>query len=692
MTPTFSADPTDQEITRARVFADPLVPSGRATLPEENRALAAVITRYHAGKRAEALLPFWDFLKKFPDSPWQASLLVNLGQTYRHTGYFTRALETWESAWSLAKSRTDPSGRSMGDRAVGNLLELNARLGRFERLEALFAQIEDRPISGPATEQVTGARDGLWMMRNRPDQAFRCGPLAIDSILAATREGYIRDQRIFESKSTPQGTSLVQMRKLAGELGLPMQMAHRDPGAPIIAPALVHWRAGHFAALVREENERLLIRDPTFGNEIWISRVALDDEATGFVLVAVQDLPQGWRPVGEAEGETVWGKGLTDGNNPDNNGDDDPQSGDNSNGDGGDPDDPDGGDPNGGDPNGDGSGNADDNGPSGGDGPGCGMATYSAHLMLVSLRLRDTPLRYTPPRGPKVAFTVTYSQREAFQPQVFFYSNLGPKWTFGWLSYLEDDPTNASDVVRLTASGGGHQTFSGLSGTAQTSAPEFETQAVLVRTSTSPIRYERRLSSGAIDVFEQSDGSGVWPRRIFMTERRDPAGNAVTFTYDAQLRLIAATDALGQVTTLDYNNPQDVLKITGVTDPFGRHTTLQYDAQGRLSSVTDVIGLTSTFSYDGGDIITTLATPYGVSRFTSGETGRDRWLELVDAVGGRERVEYRVESPIADSEPVNQVPTVSGVTFANVSLHYRNTFYWTKRAMSLAPRNPIALA
>jgi hypothetical protein len=29
-----------------------------------------------------------------------------------------------------------------------------------------------------------------------------------------------------------------------------MAMAKREPGMPIIAPAVIHWKAGHFAALV----------------------------------------------------------------------------------------------------------------------------------------------------------------------------------------------------------------------------------------------------------------------------------------------------------------------------------------------------------------------------------------------------------------------------------------------------------
>src|SRR5262245_23081155 len=117
-----------------------------------------------------------------------------------------------------------------------------------------------------------------------------------------------------------------------------------------------------------------------------------------------------------------------------------------------------------------------------------------------------------------------------------------------------------------------------------------------------------------------------------MTQWNDPAGNAVTFTYDSSLRLIAATDAIGQVTTLSYDLTSDPLKITRVTDPFGRLATFDYTSTGRLLRITDVVGMPSSFGYDpAADFISTLTTPYGTTLFTYGEPdGTTRWLEAAD--------------------------------------------------------------
>src|SRR5262249_18355510 len=146
---------------------------------------------------------------------------------------------------------------------------------------------------------------------------------------------------------------------------------------------------------------------------------------------------------------------------------------------------------------------------------------------------------------------------------------------------------------------------------------------------------------GSKEVFAQSDGASAFPRRVFMTQSVDPQGNALTFAYDAQSRLNTVTDATGQVTTLSYERPQDIWKITKVTDPFGRVPTLTYDENGRLQRITDVVSLWSAFTYQADGFLTSLTTPYGTSRFVASESGSDRTLEMTDPIGGKERLEFR---------------------------------------------------
>jgi RHS repeat-associated protein len=158
----------------------------------------------------------------------------------------------------------------------------------------------------------------------------------------------------------------------------------------------------------------------------------------------------------------------------------------------------------------------------------------------------------------------------------------------------------------------------------------------------------------------------------------------LTFTYDSSFRLVAVTDALGQVTTLDYLDPLDPLRLTKVTDPFARYATLTYDAGGRLASITDVVGLTSSFVYSTADFITAMTTPYGTTAFHSESAGANRVMEVTDPAGGRERLEFRFsESLLPATVPSNEVP--AGFSASNVDMHKYLSLYWDKQAMATAP-------
>jgi YD repeat-containing protein len=150
----------------------------------------------------------------------------------------------------------------------------------------------------------------------------------------------------------------------------------------------------------------------------------------------------------------------------------------------------------------------------------------------------------------------------------------------------------------------------GFDSTSQSYAPDRQSQTVLVRTSTTS--YEKRFPDGSKQVFTLTDGATSAPRRIFMTQWIDRAGNAVTLGYDSSLRLKTISDALNQTTTLSYDLPSDSFKITKVTEPFStaRFANFDYDGTGRLTTITDEIGIQSTFTYaaDGTSFINSLQT------------------------------------------------------------------------------------
>ncbi|HTX52461.1 MAG TPA: cysteine peptidase family C39 domain-containing protein, partial [Candidatus Baltobacteraceae bacterium] len=644
------ARPTTADIFRARIFEEPLLPMGAEPTAEENGDFAAALASYANCDDPDDFSALTTFLEAHPGSPWAGGLLTNLGLVYYRRGLYSRALQAWTRACAVAMTVTDPAQKPLADRAIGELAYMLAKVGRVSELDALLRAVGARGFCGPATEKIAAARGGLAEMRTRPEVSFRCGPLALHRVMLAVHPEDPRSGLIHASESTDHGFSLHQLEELSQRLGLHYQMAFRESGGPdFVVPAVVHLKVDHFAAVIRRQGDRYLLEDPTFRNDAWVTRAALDDEASGYFLVPPGELPEGWRPVEAAEAARVWGKGNVS----------DPPA-----------------PPGPCDLNtlcrGDGGG--------GSGGPmGAGLAVPSIYFADVSLSLIDTPVGYTPPVGPAVPFTVRYRQRDNQFSSTFNHSNFGQKWTFDWLAYIIDDSATPQADVTYYMRGGGNRTFTGFDPATQGFTHQLLDQTLLTRTSAST--YEMLFPDGALLVFGQSDG-GVTSRRIFLTKVIDPAGNAVTLTYDTQLRLTAITDAIGQKTTLGYRNAADPFKITTVTDPFGRSATFGYNSANQLISITDTVGLVSSFSYDPTtpDLISTLTTPYGVTKFTNAESGTTRSMEILYPDGNRERAEFNQSQSVtgvASSDSPQSVPT--GMATTNDFLDYRNTFYWDRK-------------
>lgn len=660
----FSALPTTHEITSARVFEESLVPIGVEPSADENAALAAALLEYAKRSSPDDFSSLATFLEKHPKSPWRAALLTSLGIEYYNTAYYSRALEAWQEAWSLSERATELRGKFVADRAVCELAALYSRLGRTTELAELLESVEQRGFIGGAAERIIIVKESLWRMRTRPDVSFRCGPLALQSVKRALNPQAPVDAAIRDSVSTPSGFSLPEVAELSKKVGLNFQMAFRESRSSTVVPSVVHWRAGHYAAIVRQVGDRYLLHDPTFGNNAWASKEALDKESSGYFLIPSGDLPQGWRAVDAQEGSSIHGKGETGIHDPDRYTPDDLQTGCN---------------------------------------PGHGMAVSSVHLMLANLQIRDTPVGYTPPVGPPVRFTVRYNQRDYLQPPSLGTSPFGPRWTHDWNEAIKEDPNSPLGDVKLLAGGGGAHSFSGTGGGGGAASATVSGQIKKMGTNT----YELIYPDGSKKVFGLR--LGISPI-ILLTQVVDPAGNAVTLVWDSVEgipRLMALVDAIGQVTTVGYESLRP-FQIVGVADPFGRVARFGYVEQTlrffngsttnfirlqMLTSITDVLGLSSHFAYRRvdtdnlgqpivSDQIVKMTTPYGETTFSTTETniaGGIRVVETTFPDGSRDRVEFNQSiTNIALSEPEALVP--AGIPVSNANLRYRNTYYWSRTA------------
>jgi len=736
----FSSPPTDEQFLHTGLFPEPLVPVG-ASAPEENRDLARAVLAYRAATAKtgapDAVSPLLAFLAVHPESVWKTALQLNLGIIYRETGHFSKALSTWQAGWQESKGLKTRNGRLLANDTVARLSQLEAYLGRDELLKPLLASIKGREVGGTAAQLLTDSRTGLYEMIHDPGNSFRCGPLALERIVTYHGADPSRHtmQVLDAARSTDHGLSLTMVEGVATRAGVHYQMAYRKPGSAVIVPAVVNWKVGHYAALVARAPGGYRLEDTTFGPAIRISRETLDAQASGYFLVPSGPLPPGWRTVSAAEGSKVWGRGNT-GNNHDSGGGG-PGAGGGGPGGGG----PGGGGPGGGGPGGGGPGGGGPGGGGpggggpggggpggggpggggpggggpggggpggggpggggpggggpGGGGPGggpCGCTTWSVELEVLGLQLHDQPVGYTPPVGPSIFFDLYYSHRDTQQPSTFSYTNFGPKWTFTWLSYITDS-VNSTASALLYRRGGGNEPFTFSSASGTTSYPGPYSQGILTRTVSdgSSTGFTLTFPDGSSEQFDQADGD-----QFFMTAVVDPQGNKVTLTYDSQMRIVAITDAVAQVTTLSYGLSSSPLLVTQITDPFGRSATFTYNSSGQLASITDVLGITSSYSYGQGtdpDFVNTLTTPYGSTAFTYGDSttnsnlGDTRFLKVVDPLGRTTYAEYDQGVDAGDSSGgvmINPSLIPTGMSTTDDYLNYRNTFYFDPNQYALA--------
>jgi RHS repeat-associated protein len=549
----------------------------------------------------------------------------------------------------------------------------------MEPLRKLLHELDRFLLMGQYAQQLNGPREGLWSMDNRPEISFRCGPLALDRIRAWGHSTNACHPLIFNSKSTTNGICLLDVAKLSRDLGMNYQIAFRSPGAPLIVPSVIHWKVGHYAALVRQARDLFQAQDPTFWNDTWISPATLDEEASGYFLIPPGPLLRGWRAVGTQEAANIWGKGTTLQSDPDATTPWDPTLND--------------------------------------DQCSAGMPRWDFNLMLINQRITDTPIGYRPPVGPPVFFTVTMNAQDNWARAFpsWWGTTLGMDWSCNWNSFVQEDPFNPSGNLRVYFAGG-WLTFMEDPATPGLFKCQFLNPGYIqaVATNGTTFGYRWIMLDGSSRSYSQYySPSGGSLRFALLTAVLDASGNGVALEYDNNFpgRIHAIVDALGQRTTLEYGltdpgapppnpisqgNVQFNWQVTRITDPFGRSATFQYQLVKDLSppgfvyyltNITDVAGMSSQLEFDAGfglssfPVMPKLTTAYGTTLFRSFVLGnRNFGFEITDPNGDIERLQYSESSTvnIPATEPLQEVP--QGMLAQNDWLYARNVYFWSKKA------------
>ncbi len=631
----FSMAPSDAEIASCRAFSEPLVAMDMKLVTKENQDLSKALLAFASKNNREDISDLTSFLAAYPNSRWRASLEAQIAQLRYESGFLSQALKHASWAWELSKRKTEARKKAVADKAFSNLVHMESRLGMVESLDKHMNETADRAFTGTAELLVKESKNGLWSMKNHPEIAFRCGPLAIDSLIAL-RPGQSVEQykSIKKAYSSKKGTSLAQVAELSRKVGLNFQIAKRQPGAKVIVPSVMHWSVGHFSAVTQEKDGRFRVQDPTFGNEHvhWLSMAALDAESDGYFLIPQGHLPTGWTSVSQAEASNVWGKGLSQECNPSKPPEAPttcPISG-------------------------------------GGCSGSCPMAKAVAFSMNGTLKIFDYPLSYSPALGPEISIGVNYNYLEGNQPATFTFSNLTPCWSLNWVSYLIDDGSQTKVSVR----GGGYETYENGS----YATPDVMSQATLTYNGSGGGSYTRNLRYGSSENFTLQNGSGASAYWL-MTSIVDPQGNAVTINWDVvNFRIESISDANGQITTFNYvsnsTGNSGYYLISNIVDPTGRKTSFTYDsANAKLLSITDAAGIVSKFFYDEtSSFINQLTTPYGSTTFA-------QYVPL----GFYQYPPYGMRTTYPDG---------SSTVIENWPDAIKESYFWDREATALYPHDP----
>lgn len=620
-----------------------------------------------------------NYLQNTKNSPWRLSLLYNLGKTHYRNGAFSKAISRWEDAWDVVQNvefnntsnrkSFDTRLKVTSDHAFAELVRMYARLGYKDEVSSLLAQVSDREFIGSSAQVVQGSREGLYMMLHEPGLAYRCGPSALRNAVLVSKTNAANLSMIDRALSSERGFSLFELNDLAEKSASGFVMAKRVGQAKIPVPSVVHWNLNHYAAIVGESHEYYHIEDPTFGEDLWVPKQTFDRESSGYFLIREQDIDGSqWQMVDSLVAKNIHGMGFTTQFDQSRTTPDDEKN------------------------------KGDCECP-------IGMPNYNVHSNLVSLNIRDIPVGYDAIVGPDVKTMLTYNSREYGQPAVFTYSNFGPNWVSNWSAYLIDNPNNLQANVEHFLPGGGSITHEAYDAGTSSYATDSLRSSRLVRVSDGSsgggVVYEYRKRDGSVEIYSADNGATSGERLIFLTQMIDRYGNALTFSYDVQMRLQTITDASNKVTTFFYEN-SDPLKVTRIEDPFGREAIISYDNLGRLDGITDAEQLTTTFDYDAGtSFIELMTTPYGPTTFSQIETQDSnqilRVLEVTTPDNETERTEFYHRSPQWEEITIDGIPFYDTLTPEGMSVYdpndpsaltvngfytaymgNRNTFYWDK--------------
>ncbi len=126
------------------------------------------------------------------------------------------------------------------------------------------------------------------MIADKPHLVLASGPQALRALLAAQGRPTAEIDAIPALRGyvpTSAGMTLAELQRMATAVGLSMRAVGHDGSATIPVPSVVHWKLGHYSAVVERVANRYRIVDIALGGSRWLDSPTLLAESSGHLLV-----------------------------------------------------------------------------------------------------------------------------------------------------------------------------------------------------------------------------------------------------------------------------------------------------------------------------------------------------------------------------------------------------------------------
>jgi RHS repeat-associated protein len=686
--------PLAARISGSSVLYQPLAWVGAsAPADAENQALWRALEIAQHGKIADGMAAMEQFVADYPGSAWMPSLRANLGRFCQEHALYSRALGHWEAAWAATRVEQSDPAKGIADFTLAYWSGLLGNLGQVDALGRLLEESQGRAVVNPHLRQLLDtSRSDYKTMRASTDVSFRCGSYALMRLVRMQKGPSYANREIQQTPAPVTGFSLAKLAEMGQRAGLDVVAARWGGERKLAVPSVVHWKSGHYGAIVAERNGSYEVADAALGQaQRWLGAGYISEEASGFFIVPRDKLPKDWAIADASEAGQVFGRGPVGISNDHTDSCANGSGGNNSSGDGssangnGSTSDPGSmtgasslmgtslcpscGGNGGGDSDATGGDNCpicpvcgDQNGPNGGRGGGpfgpgpsgggpdggfgskeagssdaSGMPIWKVSEPYVNVWLYDQPLAYQPGLGEAVYLRLAYKQRDSrpIYPKCF---NLGPNWNCSWLSYMQVE--NLGDPPTQMLPGGGQRNLPlNADGGHALDYFGFTLTTHIVGSPGGGGASSQAGASYQADAPSQTETNG------YVVNYRNGARDYYQFlggVFGAKnlVFLSAQVDPYGHTNRFLYDtDPSGVLRLVYVVDADGRTNSLSYQESdpSLISSVTDPFSHTTTFSYSNG-VLVSITDPVGVASQFSYD--QNNWITNLHTPYGNTVFEY----------------------------------------------------